>query len=243
MSVVEGALELVDDQCKLLVSQHLQLLICHRHKRRQAKTSKRRVRVSSRVAYHGHRLGGGGISMIAFHLSSRELLHLRSLELAKKLIHGEGLIASRLYDSLDLHLLDLAIKSIEKLHSLLMIGVGLGALWLVRTHLVHNRLETTEHGVDALTRQLSKVLIFPPVSLIQPRLDMVGSLMEIGQPCPNLPGCEKIADTIELRTSETGDKSILRLAIDLVSPDLKFSRADRKVHVVRVHANLPDFGT
>ena len=72
---------------------------------------------------------------------------------------------------------------------------------------------------------------------------MVGSLMEIGQPCPNLPGSEKIADTIELRTSETGDKSIVRLAIDLVSPDLKFGRADRKVHVVRVHANLPDFGT
>src|SRR6185503_17935062 len=158
-------------------------------------------------------------------------------------IHGKGLIASRLYDSLDLHFPDLAIKSIEKLHSLLIIGVGLGALWLVRTHLVHNRLETTEHGVDALTRQLSKILIFPPVSLIQPRLDMVGSLMEIGQPCPNLPGYEKIADTIELRTSETGDKSIVRLAIDLVSPDLKFGRADRKVHIIKVHTNLLDFET
>jgi hypothetical protein len=76
LSVVEGALELVDDQCELLISQHLQLLICHRHKRRQAKTSKGRVRVSSRVAYQGHRLGGGGISMIAFHLSTREILHL-----------------------------------------------------------------------------------------------------------------------------------------------------------------------
>ena len=53
--------------------------------------------------------------MIAFHLSSRELLHLRSLELTEQLIHGKGLIASRLYDSLDLHLPDLAIKSIEKL--------------------------------------------------------------------------------------------------------------------------------
>ena len=51
LSVVDGVLELVDDQCKLLVSHHLQLLICHRHKRRQAKTSKRRVRVSSRGAY------------------------------------------------------------------------------------------------------------------------------------------------------------------------------------------------
>ena len=45
LSVVEGTLELVDDQCKLLVSQHLQLLICHRHKRRQAKASKRKVSV------------------------------------------------------------------------------------------------------------------------------------------------------------------------------------------------------
>ena len=72
---------------------------------------------------------------------------------------------------------------------------------------------------------------------------MVGSLMEISQLCPNLPGCEKITDTIELRTSETGDKSIVRLAIDLVSPDLKFGCADRKVHVIRVHANLLDFGT
>ena len=151
--------------------------------------------------------------MIAFRLSSRELLHLRSLELAEKLIHGEGLIASRLYDSLDLHFPDLAIKSIEKLHSLLMIGVGLGALWLVRTQLVHNRLETTEHGVNALTRQLSKVLIFLLVSLIQPQLDMVGSLMEIGQPCPNLPGCEKIADTIELRTSETGIRALYALLL------------------------------
>ena len=32
LSVVEGTLELVDDQCKLLVPKHLQLLICHRHK-------------------------------------------------------------------------------------------------------------------------------------------------------------------------------------------------------------------
>ena len=30
--VVEGTLELVDDQCKLLVPKHLQLLICHIHK-------------------------------------------------------------------------------------------------------------------------------------------------------------------------------------------------------------------
>jgi len=43
--VVEGALELVDDQCKFLDSQHVQLLICIRHKRRQAKASKRKVSV------------------------------------------------------------------------------------------------------------------------------------------------------------------------------------------------------
>ena len=72
---------------------------------------------------------------------------------------------------------------------------------------------------------------------------MVGSLMEISQPCPNLPSCEKIADTIALRTSETGDKSVVRLAIDLVSPDLKFGRADRKVHIIKVHTNLLEFET
>jgi len=44
--VVEGVLELVDDQCKFLDSQHVQLLICIRHKRRQAKASKRKVSVS-----------------------------------------------------------------------------------------------------------------------------------------------------------------------------------------------------
>jgi len=103
--------------------------------------------------------------MIAFHLSSRELFHLRSLELAEKLLHGEGLVASRLYDSLDLHLPDLAIKSIEKLHSLLMIGISLGLLWLVHPYLVHNQLKTTEHGVNALTRQLSEILVFTPMSL------------------------------------------------------------------------------
>ena len=43
--VVEGALELLDDQCKFLDSQHVQLLICIRHKRRQAKASKRKVSV------------------------------------------------------------------------------------------------------------------------------------------------------------------------------------------------------
>ena len=37
--------------------------------------------------------------------------------------------------------------------------------------------------------------------------------------------------------------SVVRLAIDLMSPDLKFGRADRKVHVSRVHANLLDFET
>ena len=70
LSVVEGTLEHVDDQCKLFISQHLQLLNCNRHKRRQAKTSKRRVSVSSSVTNQGNRLGGGGISMIAFHPSS-----------------------------------------------------------------------------------------------------------------------------------------------------------------------------
>jgi hypothetical protein len=72
---------------------------------------------------------------------------------------------------------------------------------------------------------------------------MVGSFMEIGQPCPDLPGCEKVADTIELRTRETGYESVVRLAIDLMSPNLKLGRADRKVHIIRVHANLPDLGT
>jgi len=72
---------------------------------------------------------------------------------------------------------------------------------------------------------------------------MVGSFMETGQPCPNLPSCEKVTHTIELRASEIGDESIVRLAIGLMSPNMKFGRADRKILVVRVLANLPDFGT
>jgi hypothetical protein len=60
---------------------------------------------------------------------------------------------------------------------------------------------------------------------------------------PKSPGREKVADTVKLRVSETGDESVVRLAICLMSPNLKFGRADRKILVVRVLANLPDFGT
>jgi len=60
---------------------------------------------------------------------------------------------------------------------------------------------------------------------------------------PKSPGREKVADAVKLRVSETGDESVVRLAICLMSPNLKFGRTDRKILVVRVLANLPDFGT
>ena len=63
---------------------------------------------------------------------------------------------------------------------------------------------------------------------------------------PKSPGREKVADAVKLRVSEIGDESIVRLAICLMSHNLKFGRTDRtdcKILVVRVLANLPDFGT
>ena len=60
---------------------------------------------------------------------------------------------------------------------------------------------------------------------------------------PKSPGREKVADAVKLRVSEIGDESIVRLAIDLMSPNLKLGRADRKVHIIKVHTNLLDFET
>src|SRR6185437_11014440 len=86
------------------------------------------------------------------------------------------------------------VKCVEQLESLLMLCVVKGISRSVRTDFVHNRLKPTEHVAHALTRPLCKVLIFAPVSLEQPNLDVRCALVVVLKARPNLVGFLKILD-------------------------------------------------
>ena len=64
----------------------------------------------------------------------------------------------------------------------------------VHIDFVHNRLKPTEHVANALTRPLSKILIFTPVSLEQSGLDLRCALVVVLKTRPNLVGFLKILD-------------------------------------------------
>ena len=54
----------------------------------------------------------------------------------------------------------------------------MGKFCLVGTHLVHDGLESREHGIDHLSSQLNKVLILSSVHLKEFGFHMIITLME-----------------------------------------------------------------
>ena len=59
---------------------------------------------------------------------------------------------------------------------------------------VHNRLKPTEHVANVLTRPLCEILVFTPVSLEQPSLNLRCALMVVLKTRPNLVGFLKTLD-------------------------------------------------
>src|SRR6185503_447525 len=111
---------------------------------------KSRVNVRARSTWANHKsdaLGRRG----TIELSSCLIIHLGGLELAKKLVHRQSLIASRLNDGVHLEIPHRAVKCVEQLEGLLMLCVLKGISRSVRIDFVHNRLKTTEHQVDGIT--------------------------------------------------------------------------------------------
>jgi hypothetical protein len=94
LAVVVEPLELVDHQCQLAISKHLNLLLSDRHQRRQSKQSKGGV--SIRSSRSGHKCHGRRRWVLYF--GSRLEVYLCGLELAKQLIDGEGFIIGGLDD-------------------------------------------------------------------------------------------------------------------------------------------------
>jgi len=82
----------------------------------------------------------------------------------------------------------------EQLESLLMLCVLKGIYRSVRIDLVHNRLKTTEHVANALTRLLCEVLVLTPVSLEQSGLHLRCTLMVVLNARPNFVGFLKTLD-------------------------------------------------
>ena len=60
-----------------------------------------------------------------------------------------------------------------------MLCVVKGISRSVRTDFVHNRLKLTEHVTNALTQPLCEVLIFTPVSLERPSLNLRCALVVV----------------------------------------------------------------
>ena len=75
-----------------------------------------------------------------------------------------------------------------------MVCVLKGISRSVRIDFVHNRLKPTEHVANAITRPLSEVLIFTPVSLEQSGLHLRCALVVVLKACPNLVGFLKTLD-------------------------------------------------
>src|SRR6185312_6911367 len=127
-------------------------------------------------------------------LSSCLVIHLRGLELAEKLIHGQSLIACRLDDRVHLEIPHRAVKCVDQLEGLLMLCVLKGISRSVRIDFVHNRLKPTEYVANALTRPLCQIFIFMPVSLEQSGLDLRCALVVVLKTRPNLVGFLKTLD-------------------------------------------------
>ena len=87
-----------------------------------------------------------------------------------------------------------AVKCVEQLESLLMLCVVKDVIRSVRTDFVHNRLKPTEHVANALTQPLCEVLIFMPVSLEKPSLNLRCALVVVLKSRPNLVGFLKTLD-------------------------------------------------
>src|SRR6185436_17972751 len=130
------------------------------------------------------------------------VIHLRGLELAKKLIHGQSLIACRLNDCVHLEIPHRAVKCVEQLESLLVLCVLKGTNRSVRIDFVHNQLKTTEHQVNALTRLLCEVLVLTPVSLEQSGLHLRCTLVVVLKARQNFVGFLK---TLDAKVQQDGE--------------------------------------
>ena len=81
-----------------------------------------------------------------------------------------------------------------------MVGKGLGPWNAVSTNLVNNRLKTTEHRFNALSRLLCEYLVLTPEGLTQSSLDLASALMSGLKLFPNgVPGY-KVLNSIKLGT-------------------------------------------
>src|SRR6185312_15366421 len=96
LPVVVDALELANEEAQVVVAQRLQLLICNRRQRGKRKANSK-VSIRARSTWASQKsdaLGRRG----TIELSSCLVIHLRGLELAEKLVHGQSLISCRLND-------------------------------------------------------------------------------------------------------------------------------------------------
>src|SRR6185312_445502 len=156
---------------------------------------------STRASHKSDALGRRG----TIEFGSCLVIHLRGLELAEKVVHGQSLIACRLNDRVHLGIPHRAVKCVEQLESLLVLCVLKGTSRSVCIDLVHNRLKTTEHQVNALTRLLCEVLVLMPVSLEQSGLHLRCTLIIVLKARPNLVGFLKTLDARELRTRNASE--------------------------------------
>jgi hypothetical protein len=127
-----------------------------------------------------------GISWV-LDLCTHPTVHLGRLELGKQLVHREGLILLRLYDSLDIPTPHGTIQRMQELDSPIMVIIQEHGH--VNPHVVHDHRETLKHGIYRLTGEMSKVIVLSPVGRKELSLNLSVPGISILQLLPN-PACQ-----------------------------------------------------
>jgi hypothetical protein len=76
--------------------------------------------------------------------------------------------------------------------------IVIGKLCLVGKHLVHDGLESREHGIDRLSSQLNKVLVLLLVRLKESSFHMIIALMEFLKGGPDLVSHSQMSNSLKL---------------------------------------------
>ena len=131
----------------------------------------------------------------------------------------------------------------KKLQRLLMVrGKVIGSTF-VGPEFVDDRLKTTKHLRNRLSRLLGEILIFTPVSLKQAGLDLGCPFMVIGEGSPDVTCRTEMAHPLKLDIPNSSKQHVNRLIVRIVLLHLKRCSMLLGNHIGSILGNLPYLAT
>jgi hypothetical protein len=141
-------------------------------------------------------------------------VNLSRLELRKEIIELNSQVLPGLLDGLNLSTPNILVQAMQKLQSLIMLGVR--EILNIGLRVVHDGGEPLKHRINVLTGKLSKVLILDPLRNKEASLHMVITTVSNQQLLPNLPAKIQMANTLKLRITQASDQVIDGFCICLI---------------------------